>query len=119
MADIWALVIPESELAEEMPQVSGELVVFSRMSNLPDYQKRLGEISTKPGFADRIAGLRAAAQSDLGDAGSEDTVFVPDLPPPPEGFTSSPSSETLDGPLNPPKPPTSGPLAPPPPPPPS
>jgi len=117
MADNWALVIPESELAEEKPQVSGELVVFSRMSNLPDYQKRLGEISTKPGLADRIAALRAAAQSDLGDPGGEDKIFVPDLPSTPEGFTSSPSSETLEGPLKPPKPPTSGPLAPPPPPP--
>lgn len=119
MADNWALVIPDSELLEEKPQVSGELVVFTRMANLPDYQKRLGEISTKPGLADRITSLRAAVLDAVGQRDEGIVPVIPNSPITPEGFTSSPSSATLDGPLNPPKPPTSGPLAPPPPPPPS
>lgn len=114
IAENWALVIPESELAAEKPQVSGELVVFSRMSNLPDYQKILGEICTKPGLADQIVALKAAAQKDLGEARGDASISVPGFPATPEVFTSSSSSATLKRPLNPPKAPTSGPLAPPP-----
>lgn len=117
MSDNWALVIPDSELAEEKSEVSADLVVFSRMSNLPDYQKRLQEISMKPGLSDRITVLRAAVVAEVGKSDNPVSGVTAPTTAIPEGFTSSPSSATLDGPLNPPKPPTSGPLAPPPPPP--
>jgi len=117
MSDNWALIIPDSELAEDKSEVSAELVVFSRMSNLPDYQKRLQEISMKPGLSDRITALRAAVAADVGESDNPESGVTAPAPAIPEGFTSSPSSATLDGPLDPPKPPTSGPLAPPPPPP--
>ena len=116
MADNWALVVPESELVQDKGSVAGELVVFARMSNLPDYQKRLGEISTKPGLADRIAALRAALHRGLEGPGSN-TAGEVTAPSAPEGFTSSGSSATLEAKASAPKPPTSGPLAPPPPPP--
>jgi len=117
MSDNWALVIPDSELAEDKSEVSAELVVFSRMSNLPDYQKRLQEISMKPGLSDRITVLRAAMAAEVGESNDPESGVTAPHPAIPEGFTSSQTSATLDGPLNPPKPPTSGPLAPPPPPP--
>jgi len=125
MAENWALVVPDSELRKDAAEkIAGQLVVFGRMSNLGDYQKRVGEISLKPGLGDRITALRAAVESEVvakgahGDNASSDTMPasfpVPDLP---SGFTPSSSPGVPPGsPLQPPRPPQSGPLAPPPPP---
>ncbi len=125
MAENWALVVPDSELRKDAAgKIAGELVVFGRMSNLGDYQSRVGEISLKPGLSDRIAALRAAVESEDvtkgvdGDNGGTDVTTgsspAPDFP---SGFTPSGSRGAPPGsPLQPPRPQQSGPLAPPPPP---
>jgi hypothetical protein len=117
VSENWALIIPESELIEDRDSIKGELVVFARMSNLPSYQKRVGELSMKPGLGEQITSLRAAVREGLGggDDGPAETSQL--LPPTPEGFTSSSTSATLGEPSNLPRAPLSGPLAPPPPPP--
>jgi hypothetical protein len=125
MAENWALVVPDSELGKDAGEkLAGELVVFGRMSNLGDYQKRVSEIALKPGLGDRITALRAAVESEIaakGDGGdkiSEDfTTGSFPLPDTPSGFTPSSAPGVPPGsPLQPPRPPQSGPLAPPPPP---
>ena len=125
MAENWALVVPDSELRKDASEkLAGELVVFGRMSNLGDYQKRVSEIALKPGLGDRITALRAAvelefaANGDGGDEVSEDfTTGSFPLPDAPSGFTPSSTPGVPPGsPLQPPSPPQSGPLAPPPPP---
>ncbi|MCF8550355.1 MAG: VWA domain-containing protein [Pontimonas sp.] len=125
MAENWALVVPDSELRKDAAEkISGQLVVFSRMSNLGDYEKRVGEISVKPGFGDRVTVVRAAVESTVvakdgnGDDSSHGpttgSFSAPDLP---SGFSASGSSAVPpSSPLQPPRPPQSGPLAPPPPP---
>lgn len=60
-ADNWQLIIADSEFAKpEGEQLSGLLVVGSRMGNLPQYQARINEISSKPGIQRRIGEIRAA-----------------------------------------------------------
>ena len=118
MAENWALVVPESELRKsETETLTGELVVFSRMSNLSDYQKRVSEIAMKPGLGERVQNLKALVEAEAvtpTDGGTDAAFVAPTMPP---GFQPS-SSPPLspDSPLQPPRPPQSGPLAPPPPP---
>lgn len=60
-SDNWQLVIADSEFAKpEGDLLSGMLVVSARMANLPQYQNRVNEISTKPGLQRRISEIRAA-----------------------------------------------------------
>lgn len=60
-ADNWQLVIADSEFAKpEGEQLTGLLVVGSRIGNLPQYQARVTEISSKPGIKRRIDEIRAA-----------------------------------------------------------
>jgi hypothetical protein len=60
-ADNWQLVIPDSEFAKpEGEQLSGLLLVGSRIGNLPQYQTRVNEISSKPGIKRRIDEIRSA-----------------------------------------------------------
>lgn len=125
MAENWALVVPDSQLRKEASEkLAGELVVFGRMANLGDYQKRVSEIALKPGLGDRITALRAAVESEVaanGDGGDEvspdSTTGSFSLPDAPSGFTPSSTLGVPPGsPLQAPRPPQSGPLAPPPPP---
>lgn len=125
MAENWALVVPDSELRKDSAdKIAGQLVVFSRMSNLGDYQKRVGEISLKPGLGDRITALKTALGSEAPQSGNDGDNAPPEattgsftLPGTPSGFTPSGSPGVPPGsPLQPPRPPQSGPLAPPPPP---
>lgn len=123
MGENWALVIPDSELRKnDTENISGELVVFSRLANLAEYQKRVAEISMKPGLGDKIAALKTAVESDGAATKDGETPISTSpfgLQEPPEGFTPSAAPMTRpDSPLQPPRPPQSGPLAPPPPPPP-
>jgi hypothetical protein len=60
-ADNWQLLISDSEFAKpEGEQLNGLLVVGSRIGNLPQYQSRINEISSKPGIQRRIGEIRAA-----------------------------------------------------------
>jgi hypothetical protein len=124
MSDNWALVIPDSEMRKpDGEKIAGQLIVFSRMANLSEYQKRVGEISLKPGLGDRLVAVKSALEAESvasgpGDNGAGETPADSFTASPlPNGFTPSSSPGVPPGsPLQPPRAPQSGPLAPPPPP---
>lgn len=60
-ADNWQLIVPNAEFAKpEGEQLNAVLVVGARMANLPQYQARVNDISSKPGLQRRIGEIRAA-----------------------------------------------------------
>lgn len=60
-ADNWQLIVPDAEFAKpDGEQLNGLLVVGARMANLPQYQARVNEISSKPGLQRRLGEIRAA-----------------------------------------------------------
>jgi hypothetical protein len=118
MQENWALVLPDAEVKKPAGEKrTGQMVVFSRMSTLDSYQKRVSELTMKPGLGERIDAIGALISGEAEPLDGADTWSgIPTTPtsPIPTGFT--PSTEAPDSPLSRPKPPTSGPLAPPPPP---
>jgi von Willebrand factor type A domain len=60
-ADNWQLIVPDAEFAKaDGEQLNATLVIGTRMANLPQYQSRVNEISSKPGLQRRISEIRAA-----------------------------------------------------------
>lgn len=64
----WFLSIPDSEFAKANGEsMDATLVVASQIANLPDYQKRVMEISAKPGLQGRIDEIRSAIAAEAND----------------------------------------------------
>ncbi len=60
-ADNWQLIVPDAEFAKaDGDQLNATLVVGARMANLPQYQSRVNDISSKPGLQRRIGEIRSA-----------------------------------------------------------
>lgn len=109
LSENWALVIRDSELADaSKDQFEADLIVYSPLGNVADYQKRVDSIGATAGLFDRV---KAVATTIAADASNESTE-------PPDNLVGAPNSgPTNPGPVDPPKPPPlSGRLAPPAPP---
>lgn len=106
MAENWVMSLSDVDLAGAPDQdLPARLIVFAAMSNLPQYQARINEISQTPGIADRIAELResvsrGAARNTRSPRSTKLTSeLLPDAAPQSSGVTVTGFSQAGSGPL--------------------
>ena len=77
-ADNWQLIVPDAEFAKpEGEQLNALLVVGARMANLPQYQARVNDISSKPGLQRRIGEIRAEIATEAAKPQKADRIPKP------------------------------------------
>jgi hypothetical protein len=79
VTEIWAIVVPETELTkEDSAPLRATLVAYSAMGALGDYQKKITEISNKPGLQERLSSVRFGYSEELAKAASSKGSLVSD-----------------------------------------